>query len=157
MEIKGLIPERSSAVEMKAGIIIQTIVRKVLFLKYRKEMPCLSILKSDEKFPLTSQEVKIRFLKTLLNAPGNASINLWYNLFQKRALAVKKAYVLSRWNSVILAENQMSSSKVLRSLSQAALSYYRWLFIQKKITVTSLFTIKVNTLFQEQDFLLISL
>lgn len=76
MEIKGLIPERSSAVEMKAGIIIQITVRKILFLKNRKEMPYLSILKSDEKFPLTSQGVKIRFLKTLPNAPGNASIHL---------------------------------------------------------------------------------
>lgn len=61
---------------MKAGIIIQTKVRRILFLKNRKEMPCLSMLKSDEKFPLTSQGVKIRFLKMLLNAPGNASIHL---------------------------------------------------------------------------------
>lgn len=81
----------------------------------------------------------------LLNAPGNASNHLWYDLFPKRALG-KKACVLSRWNSVILAANQMSSSKVLRSLSQAALSYYRCLFIQNKITVTSLFTVQVNSI-----------
>lgn len=65
--------------------------------------------------------------------------------------------MLSRWNSVILAANQMSSSKVLRSLSQAALSYYRCLFIQNKTVATSLFAIWVNTVFQEQDFMLISL
>lgn len=45
-------------VEIKEGRIIQTIVRKILFLKNRKEMPSLSTLKSEEKFPLTSQGVK---------------------------------------------------------------------------------------------------
>lgn len=57
----------------------------------------------------------------------------------------------------ILAANQMSSSKVLRSLSQAALSYYRFLFIRTKITVTSLFAVPVNTIFQEQGLMLVGL
>jgi len=58
VEIKRLIPERSSLVEIKEGRIIQTIVRKILFLKNRKKPPCLSTLKSEEKFSLTSQGVK---------------------------------------------------------------------------------------------------
>lgn len=70
---------------------------------------------------------------------------------------MQKSLVLSRWNSVILAANQMSSSKVLRSLSQAARSYYRRLFIQNKITGTSLFFVQVNTVFQEQGFPLLTL
>lgn len=58
MDIKSLISERSSVVEIKEGRIIQTIVRKILLLKNRKEMPCLSTLKSEEEFPLASLGVK---------------------------------------------------------------------------------------------------
>lgn len=72
----------------------------------------------------------------------------------KQIFAKRFSIVSAKLSAILLANQIMSSSKVLRSLSQAALSYYRWLFIQNKITVTNL---QFNTVFQEQDSTLISL